>query len=248
MTTAPQSSIVPPIIGHRGAGCHAPENTLASICRAAVLGVRWVELDARLSRDFEVILLHDDTVDRTSDGSGLVAEKDWAELQALDAGAWYGEAFSGARIPSLRQAITVLAELGLGANIEIKPRAGREDVTGRIVARLLNEEWPAALPIPLISSFNLETLIAAQDVAPNIPRALAVSTIPEDWWEQLVELGSNALHCDHKHISVGQVLEVIDAKCVLRCFTVNEADRARTLYDWGVEAVFTDYPERMPMR
>ena len=248
MTTAPQSSIVPPIIGHRGAGCHAPENTLASICRAAVLGVRWVELDARLSRDLEVILLHDDTVDRTSDGSGLVAEKDWAELQALDAGAWYGEAFSGARIPSLRQAITVLAELGIGANVEIKPCAGREDATGRIVAGLLNEEWPAALPIPLISSFNLETLKAARDVAPNIPCALAVSTIPQDWREQLVDVGSNALHCDHKHLLIGQVLEVLDAKCALRCFTVNEADRARTLYDWGVEAVITDNPERMPMR
>ena len=248
MTTAPQGSTVPPIIGHRGAGCHAPENTLASIRRAAVLGVRWVELDARLSRDFEVILLHDDTVDRTSDGSGLVAEKDWAELQALDAGTWYGEAFSSERIPSLRQAITVLAELGLGANVEIKPCVGREDATGRIVARLLNEKWPAASPIPLISSFNLETLKAARDVAPYIPRALAVSTIPEDWREQLVELGSNALHCDHKHIYVGQVREVLDAKCALRCFTVNEADRARTLYDWGVEAVFTDYPERMPMR
>ncbi len=171
MTTAPQAAPVPPIIGHRGACGHAPENTLASIRRAAALGVRWVELDARLSRDSEVVLLHDDKLDRTSDGSGMVAEKDWAELQTLDAGAWYGEAFSGARIPSLSQAITVLAELGLGTNVEIKPCPGREDATGRIVARLLKEEWPATLPTALISSLEAKTLQAAQDVAPDIPRA-----------------------------------------------------------------------------
>ncbi len=248
MTLAPQVSSVPPIIGHRGACGHAPENTLASIRQAAVLGVRWVELDAKLSCDSEIILLHDDKLDRTSDGSGMVAEKDWAELQALDAGRWYGEVFSGERIPSLRQAIAVLAELDLGANLEVKPSPGREDATGGAVARLLKEEWPATLPTPLISSLKPQALGAARDVAPDIPRALLVLAIPHDWREQLTELGCTALHCDHKHLTAGQVREVLDAGFALRSFTVNEAERAETLYRWGVGAVITDYPDRMPTR
>ena len=85
----PKTTFVPPVIGHRGACGHAPENTLVSFRRAAALGVRWVEFDVRLSRDREVVVLHDEGLERTTNGGGLVAEKDWAELQALDAGAWY---------------------------------------------------------------------------------------------------------------------------------------------------------------
>ena len=243
---AAETSPVPPIIGHRGACGHAPENTLASIRQAAALGLGWVEFDTRLTRDCEAVLLHDDALDRTSDGSGKVVERDWAELRTLDAGAWYGAAFRGVRIPSLRQAIAVLAELGLGADVEIKPGPDPEDPTGRIVAELLKAEWPATLPTPLISSFDAQSLRAARAAAPDIPRALVVSTMPKDWRERLVELDCNALHCGHKQLTVGQTRDVRDAGFALRCFTVNQTERAATLYGWGVEAVITDYPERMP--
>ena len=183
---------MPPVIGHRGVSGHAPENTLASIRLAAALGAAWVEFDVRLTRDGETVLLHDDRLERTSNGAGTVADKNWAELQTLDAGAWYGAAFSGARIPSLRQAIAVLAELGLGANIEIKSGPERAALTGRIVAELLKAHWPAILPTPLISSFNSESLKAARNAAPDILRALIVSAIPEDWRPQL---GSAAARC-----------------------------------------------------
>ena len=174
----PKTTFVPPVIGHRGACGHAPENTLVSFRRAAALGVRWVEFDVSLSRDREVVVLHDEGLERTTNGGGLVAEKDWAELQAFDAGAWYDEEFSGARIPSLGQAISVLAELGLGANIEIKPGPGQSDETGRITAARLRAEWPVTLPPPVISSFDSESLKAARNTAPDIPRALVVSNFP----------------------------------------------------------------------
>jgi|TARA_B100000315_G_scaffold24191_1_gene21015 glycerophosphoryl diester phosphodiesterase len=236
---------VPPVIGHRGACGHAPENTLASIRRAAALGAGWVEFDARLTRDCEVVLLHDETLERTTDGCGLVADKDWAELSTLDAGAWFGAAFRGARIPSLHQAIAVLAELGLGANVEIKAAPGRDSETGRITAARLRAEWPAALPVPLISSFSPAALTAARDAAPDIPRALLVSAIPGDWQRQLIDLGCNALHCDHEHLTRGRARPLLDAGFALRCYTVNRAARAATLYGWGVEALISDYPERL---
>jgi glycerophosphoryl diester phosphodiesterase len=237
---------MPPVIGHRGACGHAPENTLASFRRAAGLGARWVEFDVRLSRDGEAVLMHDDRLERTTDGAGRVAETDWAALQTLDAGAWYGEEFRGTRIPLLRQTIFELAALGLGANVEVKSDPGEGSAAGRIAANLLNAEWPAALPPPVISSFDPECLNAARDAAPEFSRALAVTAIPDDWRTQLAELGCDALHCDHEHLTKGVARKVIDAGFMLRCFTVNRMARAATLLGWGVEAVIMDYPERMP--
>ncbi len=174
----PRPTGVPAVIGHRGACGHAPENTLASIREAAALGVRWVEFDTKLSRDGHVILFHDDKLKRTTGAPGAVADRDLAELQALDAGGWYSDAFKGEPVPTLRQAMAVLAGLGLGANVEIKASPGREDETGRMVAGLLRDAWPAGLPVPLISSFDPVALAAARDVASDIPRALLVFGIP----------------------------------------------------------------------
>ncbi len=244
----PHPTGVPAVIGHRGACGHAPENTLASIRKAAAFGVRWVEFDTKLSRDGHVILFHDDKLKRTTGARGAVADRDLAELQSLDAGGWYSGAFKGEPVPTLRQAMAVLAGLGLGANVEIKASPGREDETGRIVAGLLLDEWPAGLPTPLISSFDPVTLAAARDAAPDIPRALLVFGIPRDWRRRMNDLACTALHCRHRELTPGRAGAVVDAGFPLRCFTVNESARAETLYGWGVQAVISDHPDRLPRR
>ncbi|HIJ43882.1 MAG: glycerophosphodiester phosphodiesterase [Rhodospirillales bacterium] len=235
----------PPVIGHRGARGHAPENTLASIRKAAELGALWVEFDTKLSRDCEVIVYHDDDLRRTTDGRGPVAGKDLAELQALDAGGWYGNAFLGEPVPTLRQAMAVLAELVLGAVVEIKPSAGRETETGRLVAAILQEEWPPFLPPPLISSFSAEALAAAGDTAPGLPRAMNFLKIPADWNMRLSGLGCAALHCRARKLTPQMASSICRAGFRLRCFTVNKKARAETLFGWGVSSVFTDYPDRL---
>lgn len=246
--TEPRPAGVPAVIGHRGACGHAPENTLASIHKAAALGVRWVEFDTKLSRDGHVILFHDDKLKRTTGAPGAVADWDLADLQALDAGGWYASAFKGEPVPTLRQAMAVLAGHGLGANVEIKASPGREDETGRMVAGLLRDEWPAGLPVPLISSFDPVTLAAARDAAPDIPRALLVFRIPRDWRRRMEDAGCTALHCRHRELTPGKARAVVDAGFPLRCFTVNEPQRAETLYGWGVQAVISDHPDRLPRR
>jgi hypothetical protein len=117
---------LPRVIGHRGAAALAPENTLEGLRVAARLGVRWVEVDAKLSADGVVVLFHDETLDRTTDGNGPVAATRFAVLRRLDAGAWFGPAWRGPRVPTLEQALDLLSELGLRANVEIKPCPGRE--------------------------------------------------------------------------------------------------------------------------
>ncbi len=243
---------VPPVIGHRGAAGHAPENTLASLQKAAELGARWVEFDTKLTSDGAAVLFHDDTLERTTDGHGEVAETALADLRKLDAGTWFDVgsqgAFAGERVPTLVDAIAALARLGLGANVEIKPSPGRETETGCVVAEVLKSYWPETLPAPLISSFDAEVLRAARDTAPEFPRALLVFRLPLDWRSPLEALGCVALHCREKHLTAARAGAVLAGGYALRSFTVNDKARAETLFGWGVDGIISDYPDRILSR
>ena len=235
----------PKVIGHRGAAGHAPENTRASFRKAAELGARWVEFDTKLSHDGHVVVFHDEQLDRTTNGSGRLADKDLAELKMLDAGGWFSESFRGERIPTLDETMAVLGELGLGANVEIKPCPGREIETAEAVARTVKAGWPATVPVPVISSFKPASMAVATRLAPEYPGALLVGEIPVDWRRRLDDLGCTGLHCDAEHLTREQAREVLDAGYALRCYTIKEAAVAQRLFSWGVEAVFTAYPDRI---
>lgn len=236
---------LPPVIGHRGACGHAPENTLASVRKAAEFGARWVEFDTKLSRDGHIIVFHDDRVERTTDGSGRVRDLDLAALKELDAGGWYSKAFRGEPIPTLAETMSFLALLGLGANVEIKASPGSEAETGRAVALALARDWPKNLPRPLISSFSADSLNAAAEAAPQIPRALLALKFPKDWRRRLGELDCRALHCLNRRITPLRVRALNEAGYAIRAFTVNNRWRGARLLGWGVQGVITNYPERM---
>jgi glycerophosphoryl diester phosphodiesterase len=237
--------ILPRVIGHRGAAGHAPENTLVGFRKAAQLGARWVEFDVALTREGEPVLLHDETVDRTTSGKGKLAAMTLGALQTLDAGAWYSEATAGERVPTLTEAIALLQSLGLGANIEIKPTAGREAETGAVVAKRVADAWPVSLPPPLFSSFKNEALAAARDAAPSIARGYLLNGLGRDWQKDAAALGCVSIHCNHRSLARKAAAEVRQAGYHLLTYTVNDAARGRQLFDWGVEAVFTDYPDRL---
>ncbi len=237
--------VVPAVIGHRGAAGHAPENTLASFAKAAALGVRWVEFDVRLTGDDALVVFHDETLERTTDGRGRVGEATLAAVRRLDAGSWFGKAFAGEKVPTLEDAMGALRRLDLGANVEIKADKGREADTGRALAKALRASWPARLPAPLVSSFNAQALAAAGDGAPEFPRALLVIALTPDWRRQAETLGCVAVHCREKELTPELARQVLDRGYGLRCFTVNARARAETLYSWGVEGVFSDYPDRL---
>ncbi|MDX9862743.1 MAG: glycerophosphodiester phosphodiesterase [Rhodospirillales bacterium] len=241
----PQDNRVPRIICHRGASGYAPENTLAAMRKAAELGGRWVEFDAKLTRDNHVVLLHDDDLDRTTSGRGKVAQTDWDTVRRLDAGRWFGEAFRGEPVPTLSETIVELARLGLGANVEIKPCPGREEETGHMVAALLLEEWPDSLPAPLLSSFSAVSLAAARRVAPILPRAYLVSRVRADWRDRVRELDCVAIHTNHRNLTADRVAEVKAAGLAIRAYTVNDRALGESLFAWGVDGVFTDFADRL---
>ncbi len=241
----PQPPRLPPVMGHRCARGHAPENTLAGLRKAAGLGVRWVEFDVKLTADGELILFHDNTLERTTGGSGPVAKATLAEIRALDAGRWFSPDFSGEAVPTLDQAMAFLATRGMGANVEIKASPGREAETGAAVARALSEKWMAGPVAPFLSSFSAESLIAAREAAPRIPRGLLTRQFPRDWAARLERLGCASFHVLDRRLNEARVRAIRSHGYRVLAFTVNDAGRAATLLGWGVESIITDYPERI---
>jgi len=239
------SADLPKVVGHRGAAGHAPENTLAGLRAAHELGIEWVEFDVMLTAEGTPVLFHDETLDRTTDGTGRLADRRWEDLRGLDAGSWFGPAFKGQRVPSLHEALALLGRTGMGANVELKPSEGQDATTGVITAKTLQESWPANLPAPLISSFSEKALGAAADQAPEFPRALLVWEFPADWQARCEALGATGLHASAKHLTEAQARGVLDAGYALRVYTVNDPAQAAGLYAWGVESLFSDYPERL---
>lgn len=236
----------PRLIAHRGGGIVAPENTLAGMRAARAHGYEMVEFDVKLSRDGVAVLMHDDDVDRTTDGAGPAASKSHAELAALDAGSWHSPDYAGEPVPTLRSVARYTLANGIASNVEIKPCPGREAETGTAVALSAQTLWREAARAPLLSSFSEEALAAAAAAAPALPRALLLEgQLAPDWLERVRRHGCIALNMDHRHVQPEVVATVHAAGIRLGAWTVNDPARAAMLLGWGVDAVFTDELARL---
>ncbi|MFN3984418.1 MAG: glycerophosphodiester phosphodiesterase [Rhodocyclaceae bacterium] len=233
----------PHVLAHRCGGTLAPENTLAGLDVAVRHGCGGVEFDVMLNGSGSAILIHDETLERTTNGRGPVAELDDARMRALDAGSWFGPAFAGERLPTFEEAAVACRRLGLAANVEIKPFPGMEARTGQVVADLTRRFWDGAALLPILSSFSEEALMAARDTAPELPRGLLVDEVPDDWLARCRRLGVSALHANTRHLDRKTVRAVCEAGLWLAVYTENDPARARELRAWGVDAVITDRPD-----
>jgi len=236
------AELLPPVIGHRGAAASAPENTLAGLRKAWQLGCRWVEFDVRLTADGHLILLHDRRIERTTDGRGNAAALPLVALRRHDAGTRWSRGFSGERIPTLAEAVMLLGQLGIGANVELKAVRGREAETGAAAAAMLCHLWPSHLPGPLISSFHYDALAAARARAPDLARGILFRAVPKHWRAVAESLGCAAIHADHRRLRRAIVAEIRRYGYPLLAYTVNDPARAHMLLEWGVTSVFSDVP------
>ncbi len=230
----------PRIIAHRGGGLLAPENTLAALRHARNLGFEGVEFDVKLTADDVPVLFHDDTLERTTDGSGPVAEILFDMITQLDAGSWFANEFAGESVPAFAAASALCKETGLWANVEIKPCPGRDYETGRIVARMARLLWSGATLPPLLSSFSAEALRAAQTEAPDLPRALVCNEIPGNWQQLLDRFECVALHVAFDRLTKDLVASVQATHRGVLAFTVNDSLDALDLLEMGVDALVTD--------
>ncbi len=229
-------------IAHRGAGKLAPENTLAAFRLGAQHGWRMFECDAKLSADGVLFLLHDATLERTSNGQGAAAGLTLGQLAQLDAGSWHSRAYAGEGLPTLEALARFCLANGYQLNVEIKPHPGQEEATGRAVGELLARIWPASATAPLLSSFKSAALAGARATAPQLPRALLV-----DQWAPgdadlhcAQQLGCQAMVLNHALWDAARVALVHGAG--LRClsYTVNDEWAAKRLLDLGTDGIITD--------
>jgi glycerophosphoryl diester phosphodiesterase len=206
------------------------------------MGFRGVEFDVMLAGDATPVLIHDETVDRTTDGRGHVAKLTYQELLKVNI---KGSKDKQEKIPTFEQTVRLCRELGVWANVEIKPALGHERRTGEAVARASAEYWRGAPLKPVLSSFSTVSLAAAAAAAPELPRGLLVGRIPKHWRELMRDLGCVALHCNYRALTAKLAHEVHDAGYAILCWTVNDRRSAKKLVHWGVDCLVTDRLDRI---
>jgi glycerophosphoryl diester phosphodiesterase len=230
----------PKLFAHRGGGRLAPENTLAAMKAGERAGFRAVEFDAKLSADGVVMLMHDDTLERTTSGRGAFATYAHEDLERLDAGTWFNASFANEPIPRMSSVMRFLHANGMNANIEIKPCPGREVETGERVAAIAKEITRQQLAKPLLSSFSVDALRAAARSAPSLPCALLVEYYTPLCDPVLEELRCVSLHCAHQSVSADMLKHLHQKKLRVLTYTVNDVETATRLFRLGVDGIFTD--------
>jgi glycerophosphoryl diester phosphodiesterase len=226
------------VIAHRGASGTCPENTLAAFRHAEALGAHMIELDVQLTRDGEVVVMHDDTLERTTDGRGPVGRWTLAELRRLDAGSWFAPEFAGEPVPTLAE---VLRAVRLPVNVELKAGGG----SGLVARTLAVVEEAGALARVVFSSFDpdallrLRTLTADADLGVLWARRVLAPAL-----DLARRVAARGLHLRKTLASPKSLAAAREAGLAIRVWTVNEPREFASLRAAGASGVFTDYPER----
>jgi len=235
-------------VAHRGAGKLAPENTLAAFRLGAQHGYRMFECDAKLSADGVPFLMHDATLDRTTNAkevfgpapSNVGGEHPWAQLARLDAGSWHSRSFAGEPLPTLENASRFCIANGFFLNIEIKPTPGTERATGEVVARHAARLWNDTAVPPLLTSFRTESLEGALATAAQLPRGLLLDTLWDGWFEAAKKLEVTAIVCNQSLWDATTVKRAHDAGWRCLSYTVNDEWAAQRLLALGTDGIITD--------
>ncbi len=218
----------PRIVAHRCGGALAMENSRAGLEAAARLGCRAVEFDVMLTADRVPILMHDETLDRSTRCRGRVAELAFAAIRAGDPA-----------VPTLAEAMADCRRLGLWTNVELKPAAGHEEETGAVVGAWLAAHWDGK---GVVSSFSEKSALAARCALPDAAFAMLFEALPADWQVVCARLDAAAVHLDAGHAPAAAA-RLAAAGLPWACYTVNTRAEAERLFALGCAAVFTDRPD-----
>ncbi len=227
----------PLVFGHRGARAYAPMNTLPAFELAAEQGAHGIELDVHFSQDRRLIVLHDFTVDATTDGSGYAAAAPLSELKTLDAGRWFAPEFAGVRIPTLDEVFETVGKRLL-INVEIKSESVEPDGLEEAVADCIRRH--GLQERVLVSSFNVLTLRRFRTAAPAVPLGYLFARIG------MAGLEDDAFEAYHPHferIEPDLVAQAREHRKFINAWTVNDPQQAVELCNMGVHGIITDNPD-----
>ena len=233
----------PTIFAHRGASAHAPENTLAAFELALAQGADGIELDAKLSADGHVVIIHDATVARTTDRQGRVRDMSLAELRSLDAGGFFAEQYRGEKVPTLDEVFEALGKR-MFVNVELTNYNTPGDYLVESVCMLVKK--CGLQKQVLFSSFFASNLSKARGLLPEVPRGLLAFNGLLGAWARSFGFAFGryqALHPNLKDVTPQQVQRVHRLKRRVHVWTVNTAEDMRRLFNWDVDAIFTDDPQ-----
>lgn len=251
MQTIPTSNV--PKIGrtifaHRGLSSRAPENTAAAFRLASEVGADWVETDVDIIADGTPIIIHDTTLDRTTNRSGIIYDLDREKLQDIDAGSWFAPEFSGEKVLTLSEFIEYLNEHSLNANIELKQNEQGAARTERLI-RAVVEELQHLDPERqvIISSFSQPLLMKFHQIAPEYAIGVLYESVAlyDDWLSVLELCGATYIHLEDTGLTESRVRQLTEAGYGVNVWTVNSVDRANQLFNWGCTGVFTDIADKM---
>jgi glycerophosphoryl diester phosphodiesterase len=232
----------PVIFAHRGASAHSPENTLSSFNLAVLQGTDAVELDVNLSADGHVVVFHDLTLDRTTDGSGRLSQKNLVELRDLDAGAFFSDKFRGEKIPVLEEVFETVGKKTF-INIEFKNYTTLRDQLVEKVCAIVAKH--GLEDMVLFSSFSAANLKKAFRLLPRVPRGLLAF---EGWagaWARSFGFTFGdyaALHPSIKDVNMQEIQRVHRLKRRVHTWTANKIEEIRHLQEWDVDGIYTDDP------
>ncbi|MBL8049815.1 MAG: hypothetical protein JNM46_01210 [Anaerolineales bacterium] len=232
----------PIILAHRGDLAHAPENTIPSFSQAIQKGADGVELDAKLTADGHVIVIHDATVDRTTNGKGKVASFGLDEIRKLDAGTWFDSKFSGTQVPLLEEVFETVGKDKL-INIELTNYSTPKDGLTRKVCELIKKHNNQEQII--FSSFFASNLKIAMQILPEVPRGLLAMPGLIGLWARSFGFMFGEYQALHPHISNAskeQIQRAHRLKRRVHVWTANTPEEITRLRDWGVDGIFTDDP------
>ncbi|QNO38591.1 hypothetical protein H4J02_06215 [Protaetiibacter sp. SSC-01] len=232
------------IAGHRGDRAHGPENTMPALQKALQSRLEFVETDVRLTADGVPVLIHDDTVDRTTDGTGAVADLRLEQVRALDAGAWYGPEFAGTRVPLFDEFLDSLAvHRSKKALVELKGHWGPEGLRTVLDAIYLRGVQNRVV----FASFNLTTVARLADTAPAIPRVIIKRDLPEDpvglaqyYGAIAIITTPNSLESDPEAVA-----RMHEAGLGVLVYTLNSEKRWSEALAYGVDGIITDRPSKL---
>lgn len=230
------------LIAHRGASAYAPENTLIAFKKAIELGIKAVEFDVQLSKDLELVVIHDYSLERTSNGKGKVKDLDLKELQSLDAGAWFSDEFKGEKIPSLREVLEVVKNNNF-INIELKrDKRDKRNFPFKLIELINEMELRDKV---LISSFDHDLLIDIFKMDNAIPLALLSHTKIKNLEEYIKNLGINvsSINLNKNCITKDYVNRLKKLEFELNIFTVNSYKEYLKLKKLEINRIFTNFPD-----
>jgi glycerophosphoryl diester phosphodiesterase len=231
----------PWIIAHRGASGYTPENTMAAFERAVQLGAGFIETDLHLTRDARFVAIHDDTLERTSNGRGPVRDHTLAELRALDVGLWYDRQFAGQQIPTLEEILAFARQHDVVFYLEIK-QGSAWGMDHALVGALQSAENAART---VVISFDAKTLAPLPKLDPGIMMGLLVDKAQPDLVKTATELGARQL-CPRANLITRDLVDSAhSADLQVVTWTVNGPAQMRSLIQIGVDGIMTDRPDRL---